>query len=127
MNQEAKGVFMNLAKLRITDLLLRTVIGDNEWERDRKQDVIINLTCEFDASKAAQSDAIADTIDYKKLKKKIMEEVENSRYRLLEKLARRVLEIAMEDARVTSATVRVDKPQALRFARSVSIEMSGKR
>jgi FolB domain-containing protein len=102
MEQRSKGVIMNLAKLRISDLLLRTVIGDNEWERDRKQDVIINLTCEFDATKAAQSDAIADTVDYKKLKKKIMEEVENSRYRLLEKLARRILEIARRSEEHTS-------------------------
>ncbi|HMD69633.1 MAG TPA: dihydroneopterin aldolase [Chitinivibrionales bacterium] len=118
---------MPAAKLSIVDLLLRTVIGDNEWERDVKQDVVINLSFEFDASKAVESDSIADTVNYKALKRKIIAEVEGSRYRLLEKLAAKVLEIVMEDQRVTSATVRVDKPQALRYAKSVAVEMSERR
>jgi FolB domain-containing protein len=118
---------MPIAKLSIVDLLLRTVIGDNEWERDVRQDVVINLSLEFDASKAAASDALADTVNYKQLKRKIIAEVENSRYRLIEKLAARVLAIVMEDSRVTSATVRIDKPQALRYAKSVAVEMSNKR
>jgi FolB domain-containing protein len=118
---------MPLATLSIVDLLLRTVIGDNEWERDVKQDVIINLSFTFDASPAVESDALADTINYKQLKRKIMAEVENSQYRLIEKLAARILAMVMEDSRVTSATVRVDKPQALRYATSVAVEMSEKR
>lgn len=118
---------MPIAKLSIVDLLLRTVIGDNEWERDIRQDVIINLSFEFDAAKAMQSDSIADTVNYKQLKRKIIAEVEGSRYRLVEKLAAAVLAIVMEDSRVLAATVRVDKPQALRYAKSVAIEMSEKR
>jgi FolB domain-containing protein len=118
---------MSLAKLHITDLLLRTVIGDNQWERDVRQDVIINITFEFDPSKAIASDALEDTVNYKSMKKKIIAEVESSSYRLLEKLTARVLVIVMEDNRVLSAIVRVDKPQALRYAKSVSIEMSERR
>jgi D-erythro-7,8-dihydroneopterin triphosphate epimerase len=118
---------MPLAKLQITDLLIRAVIGDNQWERDVKQDVIINITCEFDPSKAIASDALEDTVNYKSMKKKIIAEVEGSSYRLLEKLTARVLAIVMEDGRVFNATVRVDKPQALRYAKSVSIEMSERR
>jgi D-erythro-7,8-dihydroneopterin triphosphate epimerase len=118
---------MSLAKLRITDLLLRAVIGDNQWERGVKQDVVINITFEFDASKATASDALEDTVNYKTMKKKIIAEVESSSYRLLEKLTARVLGIVMDDDRVLNATVRIDKPHALRYAKSVSIEMSGKR
>ncbi|HUI92136.1 MAG TPA: dihydroneopterin aldolase [Chitinivibrionales bacterium] len=118
---------MPLVKMTIVDLLLRTVIGDNEWERDVKQDVILNISFEFDASRAVASDALADTVNYKQLKRKIIAEVENSHYRLIEKLAARVLSIVMEDPRVTGATVRVDKPQALRYARSVAVEVSERR
>jgi D-erythro-7,8-dihydroneopterin triphosphate epimerase len=118
---------MSCAKLQITDLLLRTIIGDNQWERDVKQDVIINITLEFDPSRAIASDVLEDTVNYKCMKKKIISEVENSSYRLLEKLTSRVLAIVMEDGRVLGATVRVDKPQALRYAKSVSIEMSERR
>lgn len=118
---------MPLATIMIVDLSLRTVIGDNEWERDVKQDVLINLSFTFDASRAVASDALADTINYKQLKRKIIADVEHSRYRLIEKLATRILALVMEDSRVTSATVRVDKPQALRYAKSVAVEMSEKR
>ena len=118
---------MPIAKLSIVDLLLRTIIGDNEWERDIRQDVIINLSFEFDASKAVQSDSISDTVNYKQLKRKIIAEVESSRYRLVEKLAAAVLSIVMKDPRVLAASVRVDKPQALRYAKSVAIEMNTKR
>ena len=92
-------------KTSITDLLLRTVIGANEWERDVKQDVIINITCEFDATKAAETDDLQDTVNYKSMKKKIIAEVEGSSYRLIGKLGSRVLSIVMEDPRVLGATV----------------------
>ena len=118
---------MTLARLKISDLLLRTVIGDNQWERGVKQDVVINVSCEFDATAAVASDKLEDTVNYKAMKKRIIAEVEGSSYRLLEKLTSQVLAIVMEDARVLCATVRVDKPQALRYAKSVSIEMSSRR
>ncbi|MCA9405423.1 MAG: dihydroneopterin aldolase, partial [Candidatus Omnitrophica bacterium] len=54
-----------MAKIRITDLRLRTVIGANDWERDIEQDVIINIKMDFDASPSIQSDNLKDTIDYK--------------------------------------------------------------
>ncbi len=108
-------------KITIKNLRVRTIIGINSWERDRKQDVTINIEMFFDGSKAAQTDTIEDTVDYKKVKKNILNTVENSQYGLLERLAETVLTIAMEDQRVTRAIVEIDKPHALRFADSVSI------
>ena len=115
-----------MATIRITNLRLRTIIGINEWERDVKQDVIINITLEFNADRAAQSDNIKDTVDYKTLTKKVIKTVEASQFNLLESLTQTILNIAIEDKKVLNATVRIDKPQALRFADSVSIEMSRK-
>ena len=113
-----------MATIRITNLRLRTVIGANDWERDIKQDVVLNITITFDAKKSRATDSLEDTIDYKSLSKAIIQQVESSSYYLLERLADAVLEIIMNDNRVQTATVRIDKPGALRFADSVSLELS---
>ena len=114
-----------MAVIRIKNLKLRSVIGIHDWERENKQDVIINIKLEFDSSRAAESDDIADTVDYKAIKMRIIELVEGSTCNLLERLADQILAICLSDAQVEQATVRVDKPHALRFADSVSIEVSG--
>ncbi|MCK5260070.1 MAG: dihydroneopterin aldolase [Candidatus Omnitrophica bacterium] len=116
-----------MATIRITNLKLRTVIGTNDWERECKQDVVINVRIEFDASKASESDDLKDTIDYKAITKRIIQKVEPSSFFLLEKMAKCILSIIMEDPLVKEATVRVDKPLALRFADSVSVELSEKK
>lgn len=113
--------------IRIEDLLLRTIIGFNSWERDKKQDIQINLYMEFDAAKAVETDTVENTLDYKKIKKSIIKLVESSSFNLLETLAHRILETVASDEKVLYAEVKVDKLHALRFARSVSVEMQFKR
>ncbi len=113
--------------IRIKDLRLRTIIGFKEWERDKKQDIVINITVSTDAEAAATSDDISDSIDYKELTKKIIAGVEATDFNLLERLADFILGIVMEDALVKEVTVEIDKPLALRFADSVSIELTRKR
>lgn len=116
-----------MATIRITDLRLRTVIGTNDWERESKQDIVINVTIEFDATKAAQSDDLKETVDYKAITKRIIKFVESSQFFLLEKLAAQVLDMIMEDKRILGSAVRIDKPLALRFSKSVSVEMNRRR
>ncbi len=116
-----------MAKVQITDLLIRGIIGTQEWERKKKQDILINVTFEYNCSKCQASDAIDDAVDYKLITKRIIDSVEASSFFLLEKLTHYVLEIVMEDKRIKWATVRIDKPHALRFARSVSVELTAKR
>ncbi|MBD3288049.1 dihydroneopterin aldolase [candidate division KSB1 bacterium] len=113
--------------VRIKNLRLRTIIGIFDWERENKQDVVLNIEYEFDGTKAANSDDIEDTVDYKTLTKRIISEVEASQFYLLEKLANHVLEIIMDNEKVQRAFVEIDKPQALRFADSVSIGISAKK
>ncbi len=112
-----------MATIRITDLTLQAIIGTNDWEREVKQEVVINVTLEFNAAKATQSDNLKDTVDYKVLTKRIIQLVEHSQFFLIEKLADSILKLALDNKRVLSAAVRVDKPLALRFAKSVSIEL----
>ncbi|MEE4310316.1 MAG: dihydroneopterin aldolase [candidate division KSB1 bacterium] len=113
--------------IRIKNLRLRTIIGIEEWERTNKQDLIINAVIDFDGEKAAESDDIADTVNYKRITKKIITLVEESDYFLLEKLCDRVLHVILEDKNVLSATVEIDKPGALRFTDSVSVSTSAGR
>lgn len=111
----------------IENLRLRTIIGINDWERSEKQDVVINIELELDGETATARDAIEETLDYKRLTKHVIDAVERSTFFLLEKLCEHVLAIAMEDMRVKTARVRVDKPSALRFADSVAVERSAER
>lgn len=110
-------------KIHITDLQLRCIIGIYPEERREKQDVIFNITLYADLSRAGQSDAIADTVDYKAVKQGIRTMVENSSFNLLEKLAAEVARLCLNAPGVLKVAVRVDKPAALRFARSVAVEI----
>jgi D-erythro-7,8-dihydroneopterin triphosphate epimerase len=111
-----------MAIVYIKNLRLRTIIGIFDWEREHQQEIILNIKIKFDDSLAAKSDDINDTIDYKKMKHKIMEKAENSSFYLIEKLSEFILDIIMEDPKVIAARLKLDKPHALRFADSVSIE-----
>ena len=115
---------MNNDKIHIRDLTLRCIIGIYPHERTEKQDVVLNIALEGDLSKAGRSDDIADTINYKTLKKKIIRLVEKSQFNLIEKLAEEVAKICLKDKMVHRVTVTVDKPGALRFARSVAVEIT---
>ena len=116
-----------MAVIRITDLALRTIIGLNEWERKVKQDIIINVEFEYNSKKAQRNDSAKHIVDYKAITKRIIALVEGSQFLLLEKLADMVLKIVMKSKMIKSAVVRIDKPQALRFAKSVSVEVKAKR
>ena len=114
-------------KIHIKNLRLKTIIGINDWERAEKQDVVVNVEVELDASRATETDRIEDTINYKTLTKRIISEVELSKFYLIEKLADHILNIVLENNKVKRGTVEVDKPQALRSADSVSVSCSGDR
>ena len=110
-------------RIHIKDLLLRTIIGINQEERRSRQDVLINVTLRADLIKAGESDSIDDAVNYRTITKRIISMVEHSSFCLVETLAARIAEIALEDVRVERAVVRVEKPGALRFARSVGVEL----
>jgi len=115
-------------RLYIKDLHLRTVIGIHDWERRDRQDIVLNLTLETDLSRPASTDAIEDTLDYRALTKSVIDHVERSEYQLIERLAASVAEMALEQyPNLRAITVAVDKPGALRFARSVAVELRRER
>lgn len=116
-----------LGRIHIRDLQARCIIGIYPEERANKQDVVVNLTLYADLSRASETDRFEDTIDYKAIKKAVLNAVEASSYYLIERLAGRIAEISLEDPRVRRVDVCVDKPGALRFARSVAVEITRER
>jgi D-erythro-7,8-dihydroneopterin triphosphate epimerase len=110
-------------RILIHDLLVRCIIGVNDDERREKQDVVINLELSTDLSGAGASDRFEDALDYRGVKKQVVAMAENSRFFLIEALAEAVARICLAHAAVVEARVRVEKPSALRFARSVGVEL----
>jgi D-erythro-7,8-dihydroneopterin triphosphate epimerase len=115
------------AIIRVSNLRLRTYIGFNPDEIEKKQDIIINATIRYDAIAASQSDNKQDALNYKTITKRVIEHVEGNSFHLLEKLSSDLLKIAMENPEVQEASFTVDKPNALRFADSVSLTLSATR
>lgn len=110
-------------RIYIRDLALRCIIGAFPQERHAKQDVIINIALECDFGEAAHTDELEDTVNYKDINKRVIELVEASSFKLIETMAERIADLCLENERVFRATVTVDKPGALRFARSVAVEV----
>ena len=112
-----------LDKILIKDLHLRCVIGVDEFERREKQDVTINIALWSDLTEAAGTDDIHKTVDYKEITKGIIKLVEGSEFRLVETLAEKIAESCLRHARIKKVRVTVEKPGALRFARSVGVSI----
>ncbi len=110
-------------QIQIRDLLLRTIIGINDEERRDRQDVLINIVLYADLRRAGQTDDIQDAVNYRTLVKRVIKLVEESQFYLVEKLAAEIATLCLEDAHVERVQVRVEKPGALRFARSVGVEI----
>ena len=108
-------------RIHIRDLGARCIIGIYPEERTKKQEVIFNITLHADLAKPGQSDAIEDTVDYKTIKENILSMAEASTYNLIERLAAHAAEICLANPMIARAEVTVDKPGALRFARSVAV------
>ncbi|SHF07873.1 D-erythro-7,8-dihydroneopterin triphosphate epimerase [Mariniphaga anaerophila] len=117
-----------MARIKVKNLLLRTYIGFNPEELVNKQDVIINFEIETEIShEALEADEPLGILDYKTITKKVIALVQDSKFKLLEVLTQKILDLILEDEKVKWARVEVDKPHALRFAESVSLEMEGTR
>jgi D-erythro-7,8-dihydroneopterin triphosphate epimerase len=110
-------------QILIQDLLLRAIIGINPEERRNRQDVLLNITLDTDTRAAGLSDDIADAVNYRTITKRVIALVEGSQFYLVEKMAFEIAAICLGDPRVERARVRVEKPGALRFARSVGLEI----
>jgi FolB domain-containing protein len=110
-------------QILIKDLLARGVIGISQRERERPQDVLVNLVIFTDTRRAAQSDNIEDCVDYSLIAKKVISHVEKAQRYTVEALAADIAALCLEMEGVEGVRVRVEKPGAVRFSRSVGVEI----
>lgn len=109
--------------IHIKDLLLRAIVGINPEEREKRQDVLINITLHVDTRDAGYSDDIEDAVNYRTITKRVIRMVEASSFYLVERLVAEIATLCLMDPQVEGVRVRVEKPGALRFARSVGVEI----
>ncbi len=103
------------------DLRVETVIGIWEWERKIRQTVAIDLEMSADIRKAAASDSVDDTLNYKAVAKRLQEFVADSSFQLVETLAEKIAGIVLDEFNVAWVRVRVNKPGAIRGAKDVGV------
>ena len=107
----------------IKDLVARGIIGINDWEREKPQEILINIVLFADLKKAGKSDNIKDSVDYSSVAKKVIAHAETAHRLTVEALASDLASLCLELPGVMKVRLRVEKPGAVRFARSVGVEI----
>ena len=105
----------------INELRIDTIIGIYEWERVTKQTVSLDLEMATDIRKAAATDSIDDTLNYKAVAKRLIEFVGASDFQLVETLAEKIAAIVLEEFSVAWLRLRLHKPGAVRGSRDVGV------
>ncbi len=107
----------------LTDLRIETIVGIWDWERKIRQTVSIDLEMAADIRRAAETDSIEDTLNYKKVAKRVQQFVSESEFQLVETMAEKVAAIILDEFDVSWVQVRVNKPGAIRGARDVGVRI----
>lgn len=110
-------------KIFLDELKVETIIGIWDWERKIRQTVVIDLEMSADIARAAATDKVEDTLNYKLVAKRIQAFVGDSSFRLVETLAERIAGIVREEFGVAWVKVKVHKPGAIRGSRDVGVEI----
>lgn len=105
----------------LNDLRIETVVGIYGWERRTRQTVILDIEMGTDIRRAAASDDISHTIDYKAVAKRLFSFVGESEFELVEKLAEGVATVLLEEFKVPWCRVRLNKKGAVRGVRDVGV------
>lgn len=108
-------------KIFIHALKTETIVGIFDWERQVKQTVVLDIEFSADIRKAALSDSIDDTLNYKRVAKRVLAFIEASSFHLVETLAEHVAMLILEEFNVSSVRVALSKPGAIRSSRDVGV------
>lgn len=110
-------------KIIIRDLSARGIIGINDWERENKQEILINITIFTNIEKSGQLDDLTFSVNYRTISKKVLHHAETSQRFTVEALATDIAWICLSEPGVEKVIVRVEKPGAVRFSKSVGVEI----
>ena len=114
-------------KVIIKNLLARGIIGVNDWERKRAQNILINITLFTDTRRAGETDSLEDCVNYSTMSKKLLAHAENINRLTVEALANDLAKLCLQEKGVQKVIVTVEKPGAVRFAESVGVEIERSR
>jgi dihydroneopterin aldolase/D-erythro-7,8-dihydroneopterin triphosphate epimerase len=117
----------DLDRVMIKDLSVQGIIGINPEERVTKQEILVNATLWVYTRDAAKSDDIQDAVNYRTITKRMIAHIEDGEPMLVERLVQELADICLEDDRVHKVEISVEKPGALRHARSVGIKITRSR
>lgn len=123
-NQKAPD---GLDQVLIKDLSVLGIIGINPEERVTKQEILVNAVLYTDTRAASASDDIQDAVNYRTITKKMISHIEHGEPLLVERLVQELADICLEDDRVMTVTISVEKPGAVRFSKSVGIKITRSR
>lgn len=108
-------------RIFLTGLTTEAIIGIFDWEREIRQTIAVDLEMSADIRRAAATDHIDDTLNYKKVAKRVLAFVEDSRFQLIETLAERIAELILTEFQVDRVRVTLHKPGAIRHSRDVGV------
>ncbi|MEY2854335.1 MAG: hypothetical protein RL030_1467 [Pseudomonadota bacterium] len=122
-----KGIGEDMQQLPDTvflrGLAVDTTIGFFEWERHVRQTVVIDLEIPVDCARAAATDDVADTTDYKRIAKRTVQFVNESSFKLVETLAHRLAATLLEEFDIAWIRLELNKPGAIRGSRDVGVKI----
>lgn len=107
----------------IKNLSARGIIGIHDWEREKPQEILINVVLFADLRRAGETDDIEDSVNYRTVAKKLLRHAETAQRLTVEALAADLVKLCLEEPGVQKARVRVEKPGAVRFSESVGVEI----
>lgn len=113
----------DMDRIFVNDLLIRGVIGISEREREQPQDILVNIVIYTDIHKAGETDNVDDSVNYRTVAKKVLAHVEKVQRYTVEALATDIADLVLGEPHVEKVQVRVEKPGAVRFSKSVGVEI----
>lgn len=113
-----------LTEIEINNMRVRAILGINDWEREKKQDIVVTIKFKYDAAAAIEDDDFDDAIDYKSITKELIQFVEESDYFLIETLTDTLFDKISSIEGVERTKIIVEKPHALRFCDNLIVRRS---
>ena len=108
-------------RIFLRGLTAECIIGFIDWERRVKQTIVVDLELPVDCRRASISDAVADTVDYKRVAKRVLAYIETSEFKLVETLAQRLALLLLEEFGLEWVRICLNKPGAIRHSRDVGV------
>ena len=107
----------------IKDFIIEEIIGIHEHEKIKKQKIKFNIVLDVNQSSLPDEKDIKSIVDYEKITNKLKNLTKSKKYNFLESLAEDSFKEVFEDKRINSATIKIEKPEAIKNAKSVGVEI----